>query len=399
MSHNDGSRRSDESRGGPRLEDGGSWSDADLGSGPEAGRIAIAAFLATTAIGLVESMAYVGYALAGGSGLEYGLVGVLIRILPRWWIWAALAPLIARSARLAGGGGRTGALALHLAEGVALAAVHILLWGVYRQAAGITDGPLLDDVSRLAVNFLVLNFVTFLAISGAFRVRELMGGARARERERARLAVRTSTLEARLAEARMRALAAQMRPHFLFNALNAISELVHEDPDEAERMIARLGDLLRLVLERTERHEVTLTEELEIVHAYLEIERRRFRGRLRIRVDVAEDALTARVPTLSVQPLVENAVRHGVNRSLGRGLVSLRAAVDGTSLQIEVCDDGPGPAGPFPEDAPADGVGLANTRSRLRQLYGDRACLRLEAPEGGGTRAILRIPTEAKATP
>ena len=302
-----------------------------------------------------------------------------------------------------------------------LSLAHLCLWAGYRRMIGAATVPFVEDLTRLSVNFLVLDYITFLAIAGTLQVRGLLGGIRARERERARLALRNASLQARLAEARLQALASQLRPHFLFNALNAVSELVHQDPAEAERMIARLGDLLRLVLARTERHEVSLAEELEIVDAYLAIERSRFRGRLETSIDVDRSAWDVRVPTLSVQPLVENAVRHGVERDGGAGMVLLRARVENGTLSVSVTDDGRGSAtpselprsgvtSPSPEEADRsggrrpeqrepraerEGIGLANTRSRLTELYGERASLELSALPEGGTRAVLRVPVGA----
>jgi sensor histidine kinase YesM len=349
-------------------------------------------------------MAYIGYALAG-EGLEFGILGVLARVVPRWWIWAAFVPLIARGARTRDPADRPEALAWQLVLGLVLSVAHLVLWAGYRRAIGSTALPFGEDLTRLTVNFLVLNYITFLAIAGALQVRRLLSGIRSRERERARLALRNASLQARLAEARLQALASQLRPHFLFNALNAVSELVHQDPPEAERMIARLGDLLRLVLARTERHEVSLAEEMEVVDAYLAIERSRFRGRLETSIDLDAAALRVMVPTLSVQPLVENAVRHGVERDRGTGTVTLRARLENGCLCVAVMDDGQGPGGavddaggrPSPSRATGDGIGLANTRARLGELYGDRASLELEPLPAGGTRAVLRVPLERDA--
>lgn len=346
------------------------------------------AFLAATAVGLVEATAYIGYALSEG-GLELGVGGVLVRVVPRWWLWAAFTPVIAWTVR--GRDHWSGARALAgrlVLPGIGLSLAHLALWALFRHAIDASQLAYLADFTRLAVNFLALDFVTFLAIAAVLRGRDLLQGIRERERERADLAVRNSNLQARLAEARLQALASQLRPHFLFNALNAVSELVHQDPAEAERLVARLGDLLRLVLDRTERHEVTLAEELEIVGAYLDIERSRFRGRLDAEIRVDPRALGALVPTLSIQPLVENAVRHGVERDRGAGRVTLRAGVEGAELRISVADDGPGAE----RDSVRDGIGLANTRSRLAELYGPRGDLRLEPGPGGGAVAVLTLP-------
>ena len=356
------------------------------------GRETALALVAATALGLVESMAYIGYALSAGE-LEYGVTGVLARVVPRWWIWAAFVPIVSRHGRSSDLAEHPRALAGHLFLGLLLSGAHLALWAGYRQAMGIATVPFPEDLTRLTVNFLVLDYITFLAIAAVLQVRRLLGGIRARERERARLAVRNASLQARLAEARLRALASQLRPHFLFNALNAVSELVHEDPAEAERLIARLGDLLRLVLARSERHQVSLREEMEIVDAYLDIERSRFRGRLETAIDLEPEALSVLVPTLSVQPLVENAVRHGVERDRGAGRVTLRGWLENGTLRVAITDDGPGPS-----RSDVDGIGLSNTRSRLSELYGERGSLEVRTRPEGGTRALLTIPAKEAGT-
>ncbi|WNG33460.1 signlal transduction histidine kinase, LytS [Archangium violaceum] len=202
---------------------------------------------------------------------------------------------------------------------------------------------------------------------------------------------RASRLQARLAEARLQVLATQLRPHFLFNALNAVAALVHKDADAAERMLVRLGDLLRHSLESSGRQEVTLREELDALAPYLDIERTRFGERLAVEWRLAPDVLDARIPHLALQLLVENAIRHGLAPRAEPGRVLISAARDGDSLQVQVRDDGVGlpPAG-LPRHG--RGVGLSNLRARLATLYGSRAALELRPGEPRGTVAELRLP-------
>ncbi len=220
------------------------------------------------------------------------------------------------------------------------------------------------------------------------------GHALAYHRHARRRAMRTAALEAQLALARAEALKAQLEPHFLFNALNSISELVHEDAAGAERMIGSLKELLRMTLEGAEAQEVTLAEELRLLGAYLRIQQTRFQDRLSVEVDAAPETLAARVPPLVLQPLVENAIRHGIAPRPGPGRISVRAWREGDALRLEVRDDGLG----FSERSPPEeGVGLGNTRARLHRLYGDAQRFELASGEDGGAVAHVAVPFRTDA--
>jgi hypothetical protein len=199
---------------------------------------------------------------------------------------------------------------------------------------------------------------------------------------------RAAALRARLAEARLEALRAQLQPHFLFNTLNSVSSLLYRDARAADRMIARLAELLRLSLGVDARTEIPLREELALLGRYLEIERLRFEERLRVELDLAPEAAEVPVPPLLLQPLVENAVRHAVARRREGGRVAIGARVEGDSLVVRVADDGPGlpPGGAIP------GVGLSNTRARLRETYGPAAELAIHDAPGGGVVVVVTIP-------
>jgi signal transduction histidine kinase len=197
-----------------------------------------------------------------------------------------------------------------------------------------------------------------------------------------------SRLAAQLAQARLSALQMQIQPHFLFNSLNAILVLVREQQTAAAaRMLELLGELLRQVLAADERPEVPLGDELRFLRQYLAIEEVRFADRLRVTWTIDEAARTALVPVFLLQPIVENAIRHGVTRRAGAGRIGVAARVEAGRLVVEVDDDGVGMRERQPE-----GVGLGNTRERLRALYGDRAELRIEAAPGGGTRVVVVLP-------
>jgi signal transduction histidine kinase len=209
---------------------------------------------------------------------------------------------------------------------------------------------------------------------------------RLRDRE-----VQSARLDERLADARLEALKMQIQPHFLFNTLNSISELVHEDADAAERMIVRLADLLRLTVDNAQAHQVTLAQEVEFLEAYLEIQRTRFHDRLRVEVSVGPGTAGAQVPNLVLQPLVENAIRHGAASLGGLGRIMVKSERRGGRLRMEVHDNGPGPH-PEPQPRGRQGVGVRNTRERLEQMYGPGGRLELTYCPVGGTIAAVEIP-------
>jgi two-component system, LytTR family, sensor kinase len=210
--------------------------------------------------------------------------------------------------------------------------------------------------------------------------------------------LRASKLEARLAEAQLDVLRMQLHPHFLFNTLNTVSALMHRDVQAADRMLALLGDLLRDSFEKIGAQEVSLKQELGFLEKYLEIEKTRFRDRLSVETDIDPETLDAEVPNLMLQPLVENAIRHGIARRREAGHIRLAAWRDGDRLELRVRDNGPGLLSEG-ELAGRSGVGLANTQARLRQLYGAAHRFELLAPETGGLEVVLSIPFKLRGGP
>ncbi|MGA8866859.1 MAG: histidine kinase [Candidatus Sulfotelmatobacter sp.] len=288
---------------------------------------------------------------------------------------------------------------LHLAAGVVFSVAHITLraltpYGIWdshtgKWASALWDphahairiqwyifqslfyGNVVDDVTGTYVPILLAaHAVSYYQI---FRAREL----------------RSSQLEAQLAMAHLAALKSQLRPHFLFNTLHSITALMHTDVNAADKMMARLSDLLRMSLDNNEQV-TTLNHELEFVGSYLEIEKVRFADRLKVVLDIAPDTLDAQIPHLLLQPLVENAVRHGVSRLSSQGEIRVTARHDGHSLYLQVTDNGPGLAS---ADNPArEGIGLATTRQRLQTLYGEDQHMDIRDITAGGVEVQLRLP-------
>jgi signal transduction histidine kinase len=293
-----------------------------------------------------------------------------------WLLWALLTPLVARLGRR----WPITARAWWRAPVVHAPLCFVLL--ALKQVAGALIVERAVGMSRPPAPFLTLyvGFFTYFTILG---VDAAVRQARTRrERE-----LTTSRLEAELARAQLDALKMRLHPHFLFNTLNGISSLMREDVESADLMLTRLADLLRLTLDRSGAQESPLKDELALVEKYVEIQRVRFADRLTIRVDASADTLALAVPTLVLQPLVENAFRHGVGRKPGAATIAIRSTCLGAVLAVDVEDDGPGPPSVVPP-----GHGLETTRARLRHLYGSAASLALERAGSGGAIARLRIP-------
>ena len=238
------------------------------------------------------------------------------------------------------------------------------------------------------------DFIVYVVVLGAGLARNYFVRYQARleegrrlQAEAAQLRAEAAELHAQVADARLNALRAQLNPHFLFNTMNAVSTLVDEDPPGARRMIARLSDLLRHTLGEGDEQEIPLARELEMLRRYLDIMEVRFQGKLEVSIEAEPSLDDALVPNLVLQPLVENAFRHGLAQMQNVGRVAVRAERDDGDLVLTVRDNGRGPAKDVRE-----GVGLTNTRARLAQLYGDGQRLALTTDDGGGARVEVRLP-------
>jgi len=326
-----------------------------------------------TAVGLFFATA--------GAGVAHGLT--------TWYIWGGLAwGMVLVDRRLPVAQERLGVRLLwHVPLSLLFSLVYICLLMIV-DAAFLRGAPHAPDLRRIGdaigsggVQWSALNYWLILGAYLAFNYHREVQERRSR----------AAHLESLLAEARLSALRAQLHPHFLFNALNTVSAYVETDPQRARAMLGHLGDLLRFSLDSEDRREVSLAEEIEALDHYLAIQNARFAGRLRTHVDIPPELLDARVPGLVLQPLVENAITHGLSALPGTGEIRVSARGHKTDLALTVADNGVGlPAGwSLDRDA---GIGLSNTRGRLEETYGAAHRFSISPAAGGGVVAEIRIP-------
>jgi len=345
-------------------------------------------FLGCTLIGLFYSSQV--YLLTSYKKVPYTWKRSIAATLPDTYLWAILAIFIiwlSTHYRFGRNSWRQ-ALLIHFPASLLMAGLHLFI--------AVSIIPVFQEVKEhpwwwatMKYNFVsvfhwnVLVYWTIVACNHA-----LFYYRSNREHE-----IRTSHLEAQLAQAQLQALKMQLHPHFLFNTLHSVSALIHKDPDAADRMITRLGDFLRITLENAGTQEVTLQKEIEFINCYLEIEQIRFQDRLQVIVNVEPEALDAMVPNLLWQPVLENAIRHGISARSESGCIEIGARRAGGRLRVSIRDNGPGiQGGPGLGSSPNGGIGLANTRARLKQLYGDNHCFELKNGTPGGLEVILEIP-------
>ncbi len=300
-----------------------------------------------------------------------------------WYVWAALFPLmlwLARRFALEPENWKRRFLA-HFPLSVLLSLLKMMTeFSLRRMLAP-------NHARRFAIFELSNATFTYWAIVGVVYAFDYYRKYRAHQ-------LKASQLETQLAQAQLEALKMQLQPHFLFNTLHAISSLMHRDVEAADKMLARLSDLLRLTLENAGAQEVTLRQELEFLERYLEIEQTRFRDRLQVRMEIEPETLDARVPNLILQPLVENAIRHGIAARAAASSIEIRAIRADGSLHLQVRDDGPGLQAEIKE-----GVGLTNTRARLQQLYGAAQRFELSNANDGGLLVSLTLPLRLEQEP
>ena len=310
--------------------------------------------------------------------IEFALWALLT--VPIWWMSSRYAIEEGR---------RLGRILFFVAVGVLLALVVDALHLRIRQEliSEVVDGRFRRrPPPPMFVGLGVLDdLMVYFAVLGAGVARDYFLRYQARLEETARL-------HALLTQARLDALRSQLNPHFLFNTLNAVSALVERDPRGVRRMIARLSNLLRYTLEESAEQEVPLTRELDLLSEYVELMQIRFQGKLNVDMHVDDSARGALVPSLILQPLVENAIKHGTSHLTGGsvGEIEIRARRAGENLYVSVADNGPGPTSAAATDG--TGVGLGNTSARLRQMYGARYGVTLRSRAEGGTIAEIALP-------
>jgi anti-sigma regulatory factor (Ser/Thr protein kinase) len=308
-----------------------------------------------------------------------------------WYFWIPVTPFILLLGRRVpvGPGQRWPGIVVHVVAAAAMA-LFFAIWNTLfarpiapRQAVSELDPRYFFE--SFALQRFHTSLLTYLVILGAAYGIDVYRQHRRRE-------LQASQLQTQLAQAQLEALRMQLHPHFLFNTLNGIAMLVRKGgQQEAVKMLAGLSDLLRLALENAGTQVVTLEQELSFLERYLELQRIRYRDRLKIKLAVAPDTLSAEVPNLILQPIVENAIRHGVDRSREAGLVEIRTRREDGRLRMEVRDDGPGFSGTR-SSGESEGVGLTNTRKRLERLYGSDHLFEIgDAPERGAL-AVVEIP-------
>ncbi len=338
-----------------------------------------------TLIGLSFASQY--YLSASKAGLPVTWTEAVRSSLGDWYVFAVLSiPAVKLARRWPFERSVWGRAALvHAVGGICFSLAYIVLRAWLGQVQGLTGGRAVSFGTAfgplLAKTFQYNLWVywVIVAVSHAFDYYRKF-----HERE-----WRTAELEKRLVQARLSALQSQLNPHFLFNTLHTISALMHKDVEAADRMVMKLSELLRLALDNTDTHEVPLRQELDFLDRYLEIEQTRFRDRLAVVREIEPGTLEAHVPNLVLQPLVENAIRHGLERHARPGRITLRALRRDGQLELNVEDNGGG----LPEGgATRTGIGLSNTRNRLEQLYGEAQKFELQNVRGGGLLARVIIP-------
>ena len=321
-----------------------------------------------------------------------------------WWVsWFVLTPVLVRVAamfplpggqRVPGTAHRGRQLVAPLSAALAVTCVQLVATGaVYWFTTSSRVGPatsLPNQIQRFFGNYFLESICTTAAVIGVLLAIDYARAVRDERVVRAKLEADAAALEASVTKAQLAALAMELNPHFLFNTLTAISGLIAQDRSaEAREVIRRLSELLRRTLEAGANSASTVAREIELLEDYLYIQRTRFGDRLSVTFDVGADANACAIPPMLLQPLVENAVRHGVELNEGQGSVAIRIARTNGQLQMTVADSGAG----FANGAPArEGVGIANTRARLQRLYASSASLELRNRAEGGAEAVITLP-------
>ena len=311
--------------------------------------------------------------------------------IPRWSSWGILTPAVFwLDKRVGRGRSLPVRVAFHVPQGLCWTTLAIALRLVTRPLRGAL---MPEDLSAFFVERFYSDLLVYAVIAGASMARDYAAQVRERERDAHQQALERAELERHLVEARLQGLRAQLHPHFLFNALNTISAFTETDPPTARRLMGQLGSLLRASLALAGRPLVTLAEELTFLDDYLAVESARFEGRISVTVDADDDILGRTVPGFLLQPIVENAIRHGVAPRLSGGRVEVTAKAGAAGIVLRVRDDGVGVPADWSVDTHA-GVGLRNAASRLEHLYRRQGLLAVQRRPEGGLDVTITIPSQ-----
>jgi len=365
-------------------------------SGPPAGqrhkflelRYAAIIFLTATVLGFFFAAQI--YFSAAALHRDIGWGQALYWSFGDWYEWALLSPFVFWTCRKFPFDRQSWrkSLPVHLIADILLSGLHAVMCAALAVLQGVVTGKAIvfgTTLNALLANRTHYNFAVYAIIVCAWHAWDYYGKFREREAQATQLA-------GLLAQTQLQALRMQLNPHFLFNSLNAVSSLMLKDVVAANKMIVRLGELLRLALEKSDQQEVSLKQEIEFLRRYLEIEQIRFGERLQLKMDVDPSTLDAFVPNLILQPLVENAIRHAIEPQETIGQIELRSVRDNGSLVLQVSDNGPGLTRETACAETRERIGLNNTRERLRKLYGDGQQFELIGNAMGGVTARLSIP-------
>lgn len=329
---------------------------------------------------------------SGRAGINY--LETLSWSLNEWYLWGLLSLIIVWVSRKIVFRQKSWHISVivHIVAALVVGSLHVILFTLIGRAVSLyfrEPYPILPCIGIFAGPLGIRLFYSMLVYSLIAFVIYALNFYRHSQRQEER-AIRS---EAKLIQAQLEALKMQLHPHFLFNTLNAITALVRESPDAAENMITRLSDLLRTTLDSEGIQKVSLRQELEFLDRYLDIQQVRFENNLCINKSIAPEVLDALVPSLILQPLAENAFRHGITKQIGTGELLLDISLRDKFIIIKISNTGPKIEGQIAIDR-KEGRGLANTRERLKQLYGDKGSLVLEARQGGGATVTVTIPFE-----
>jgi len=347
--------------------------------------LAVWIFVAWTVIAVLFAMQWYTYDSFNGTVLPWD--HYLRWAVEEWYTWAALTPLVLwlatqrpiRPHRI------WQTLPLHMVASIVFTGMATCIQAMFTRLLNPHQWSLVTYVGLYLTKDVAINIATYWAVTGFAQTLSYYREAGKRE-------LRESQLEKQLAQAQLQVLQMQLHPHFLFNSLHAIGALIQDEPEAAEQMLLDLGSLLRVFLEGQSSQEIALQRELHLVNLYMGIQQVRFRDRLKVTSLVAPEALDCSVPSLLLQPIVENAIVHGISKNPGRDTIEINASVDGGDLVIEVTNHNSTLAPDVNSDGSGFRLGLSNARQRLAQIYGETAAIELSGRNPRGVVCRITVP-------